>query len=202
MSHVFLTGFMGSGKSTVGRLVAERLGRPFVDLDAQIERRTGTRISQLFQSAGEEGFREAEHEALAAAVEGPESVIACGGGVVLRDENRRLLKRHGTVVYLAVTAEEALARIGDAADRPLLAGDARGIAPRILAARLSLYRATADVTVDTTGRTVEEVADEVVRQLSGSAGRVVQVSVDQIRLPVPRLLQNLEEKQHIKRDLV
>lgn len=178
MSHVFLTGFMGSGKSTVGRLVAERLGRPFVDLDARIEQRTGMRISQLFQSAGEEGFREAEHEALAAAVQGPASVIACGGGVVLRDENRRLLKRLGTVVYLSVTAEEALARIGDAADRPLLAGDARGIAPRILEARLSLYRATADVTVDTTGRTVEHVADEVVRQLSGTAVRVVQVPVD------------------------
>lgn len=178
MSHVFLIGFMGSGKSTVGRLVAQRLRRPFVDLDHEVETQAGMPIAELFKTVGEDGFRDAEHKALSAAVQGPDSVIACGGGVVLRDENRRLLKSSGVVVYLSVTAEEALARIGDAADRPLLAGDARGIAPRILAARLSLYRATADVTVDTSGRTAEEVAEEIVRQIAGSALRLVDVKAE------------------------
>ncbi|MCL4079144.1 3-dehydroquinate synthase [Coriobacteriia bacterium Es71-Z0120] len=178
MSHVFLTGFMGSGKSTVGRIVAERLGLPFVDLDEEIERRAGRSVSEIFRGDGEEAFREAEHAALLDAVRGLGSVVACGGGVVLRNENRRLLKEHGTVVYLAVSADEALARIGDASDRPLLAGDARAIAPRILDARLSLYRATADLTVDTTGRAPSEVADEVVRLLQGQAFAVVQVRTE------------------------
>ncbi|MBC7267003.1 MAG: 3-dehydroquinate synthase [Coriobacteriia bacterium] len=176
MSHIFLTGFMGSGKSTVGRIVAERLGLPFVDLDAEIERVAGASVADIFRAEGEEGFRAAEHRALSDAVRRDDAVIACGGGVVLRDENRRLLKEHGRVVYLAVSAEEALARIGDAADRPLLAGDARAIAPRILDARLALYRATADITVDTTGRTPQEVADEVVKLLQGSGLLVVEVS--------------------------
>ncbi|MCX8007470.1 MAG: 3-dehydroquinate synthase [Coriobacteriia bacterium] len=178
MSRVFLIGFMGSGKSTVGRMVADRLGMPFVDLDQEVSRRAGASIAEIFARSGEEGFRALEHETLRAVAEGPDAVVACGGGVVLRDENRQLLKRSGTVVYLAVSAEEALARIGDVSGRPLLAGDARAIAPRILAARLALYRATADITVDTMARTPQEVVEEVVLQLAGRARRVVRVEVD------------------------
>lgn len=179
MSHLFLTGFMGAGKSTVGRLVAERLGRPFADTDAVIEEREGMTVSGLFEARAEEGFRAAEHAALEWLASQPPYVIATGGGVVLRPDNRMLLKRAGTVVYLSVTPEEALARLGDAGDRPLLAGGGLGAARSILEARLSLYRATADHVVETTGRTPAEVADAVVATLSASPLRTLDVGTDE-----------------------
>lgn len=171
MSHVFLTGFMGAGKSTVGRLVAERLGRPFVDLDAVIEEREGATVADLFRQRGEDGFRLAEHDALAALGAHPDSVIATGGGVVLREDNRVVLSQLGTVVYLAVTPEEALARLGDAADRPLLAGAGLPAARAILDARLNLYTTTADAVVETVGRAAEAVAADVVAGVGASATR-------------------------------
>ena len=162
MSHVFLTGFMGAGKSSVGRAVAQRLGMPFVDLDTEIERREGESVSNIFRTRGEPGFRDAEHAALAELAHSPDSVIATGGGVVLREDNQSLLKELGTVVYLAVTPEEAMARLGDAGDRPLLVGGGLAAARSILSARLLLYTATADHVVDTGGLAVEEVADAVI----------------------------------------
>ena len=169
MSHLFLTGFMGAGKSTVGALVAERLGRPFLDLDAVIAEREGASVADIFSARGESGFREAEHAALVALVEQAPSVVATGGGAVLREDNQALLKQHGTVVYLAVTPEEAMARLGDAGDRPLLAGEGLAAARSILDSRLALYRAVADAVVDTGGRTPEEVADAVIAALGATA---------------------------------
>ena len=176
MKHLFVTGFMGAGKSTVGRLVAERLDRPFADTDAVIEAREGLSVSELFEARGEEGFRLAEHAALEWLASQAPHVIATGGGVVLRPDNQALLKRAGTVVYLSVTPEEALARLGDAGDRPLLAGGGLGAARGILEARLSLYRATADHVVETTGRTPAEVADAVVATLGDPPERVITVN--------------------------
>lgn len=165
MNHIYLIGFMGSGKSTVGAALAERLGMPFVDLDRAIEERVGTPVRAIFAEHGEEEFRRLEQLALRALAATPPSVVACGGGIVLSDDNRRMLKESGTVIYLVVTPAEALARIGDTSDRPLLAGDAAAILPRILEARLSLYRAAADLMVDTTGRSVAEIVDEVAELL-------------------------------------
>jgi shikimate kinase len=87
VSHIFLTGFMGAGKSTVGRLVAERLGRPFIDLDALLEEREGASVAELFRARGEDGFRLAEHDALASLGARPDSVIPTRGGVKLREDN-------------------------------------------------------------------------------------------------------------------
>ena len=167
MSHVFLTGFMGAGKSTVGRLVAAELGWPFVDLDRAIEHREGASVSSIFTDRGESEFRQAEHAALAALAATGSSVIATGGGVVLREDNQTLLRQLGTVVYLSVTPEEAIARLGDAGDRPLLAGGGLDAARAVLAARLAVYAATADAVVDTVGRTPEETAAAVLAALPG-----------------------------------
>lgn len=162
MSHVFLIGFMGAGKSTVGQILAERLGLPFVDLDARITESAGRSVVEIFDVEGEQGFRGRESEGLAALAQAPSSVVACGGGVVLADENRRLLKTMGRVIYLKVSAGEALARIGDTTGRPLLEhGDAGAMAPTLLAAREMLYRMVADVIVDTSGLSAEAVADQV-----------------------------------------
>lgn len=167
MSHVFLVGFMGAGKSTVGRLLAAELKLPFLDLDAEIEKHVGMPIPRIFEERGEAGFRAAEHDALRDLARQPASVIACGGGVVLDNENRAELERQGHVVYLRVSAEEALARIGDVSGRPLLAGDAAASARTLLSSRESLYRGVADITVDTTGRTPSEIAAEVRVRLGG-----------------------------------
>lgn len=166
MSIVYLIGFMGAGKSTVGHILAERLGMPFVDMDQAIESRTGRTVSQIFADSGEEEFRRLESDILKELSGQPPAVIACGGGVVIRDENRVLLKRTGRVVYLQVSAEEALARIGDIATRPILTGAAGVVtATSILAARKALYSAVADITIDTGGLTVDAVATLVAEHL-------------------------------------
>lgn len=162
MRHVFLIGFMGSGKSTVGRLAAERLGRGFVDLDERIVEREGRPIPAIFAEDGEAAFRMAESAALAEIAAMPPSVVACGGGIVLDDANRAALGSLGLVVYLRVSAEEALARIGDTSGRPLLCGGGADMAAALLRSREALYEATGDVMVPTAGRGPAQVADDVV----------------------------------------
>lgn len=163
--HVFLVGFMGAGKSTVGRLLAEMLARPFVDLDAEIERRAGRSCAQIFADGGEEAFRNLESAALAGLADVEPSVVACGGGIVLLDANRRLLRELGTVVHLEVTAGEALGRIGNVEGRPLLAESEPAATATLLQARTGLYRASADISVDTVGRHPDDVASYVAAAL-------------------------------------
>jgi len=172
MSHILLIGFMGAGKSTVGRIVAEHLSMDYVDLDALVERLDGRSVSEIFAVDGEPAFRALEAAALESLESMPPSVVSCGGGVVLSDVNRVVLKRLGMVVYLKVTAAETLARVGDDSSRPLLAGaGGAAVAHRLLEAREALYSAVADVTVDTVDRTPEEVADHVVGLVRDRSGR-------------------------------
>lgn len=167
--HLFLVGFMGAGKSTVGRLVADRLDLPLIDLDSLIEAEAGLPVSQIFSEQGEEAFRELESQSLRGLRDEPASVVACGGGVVLRAENRAVLRELGRVVYLQVTAGEAVARIGDAASRPLLAGPGGALAATsLLSAREALYRSVADLTIDTMAFSPEEVAERVVSEVRGA----------------------------------
>jgi shikimate kinase len=161
--HVVLVGLMGSGKSTVGRLVAARLGRPFVDSDEQVEVATGRSVREIWRTDGEEAFRRHEAEALAAAVQQERpSVIAAAGGTVLDAGNREVLREAGVVVWLqadpAVLAERAVS--GD--HRPLLDDDPVGVLARMSDERGDLYREVATHVVDVAGRSADEVADEVV----------------------------------------
>lgn len=163
MSHILLVGFMGAGKSTVGRMVAEKTGLPFVDLDRAIESADGRTIAQIFAEDGEAGFRRQESTALQSLADEPASVVACGGGVVTSDENRRILGSLGRVVYLRVTVDEMLARVGNDSGRPLLAGGGGVIAATaLLDAREALYSAVSDCVVDTVNRTPGDIADEIV----------------------------------------
>jgi shikimate kinase len=165
VSHIFLVGFMGAGKSTVGRLLAERTGSPFIDLDEHIESSEGRTVQAIFAEDGEEEFREQEKKALQRVAQSGDSVVACGGGAVMGDENRATLKEAGCVVYLQVTPEEALARIGDADSRPLLAGDAGRVATSLLDARRSTYESVADVTIDTVGLRPTEIVEMICARL-------------------------------------
>jgi shikimate kinase len=163
---VYLVGMPGSGKSTVGREVAGRLGVPFVDLDEEIERRSGATVSQIFASEGEAGFRTLEARALVDASRQDPSVVACGGGVVLEPANRITLRNTGTCVYLDVPLGVLEERVEPAADRPLIR--AEGDLERLLAEREGLYREFAAHVVDGSGDP-GEVADAIVEELRWSA---------------------------------
>lgn len=168
MKPVFLTGFMGAGKTTVGRILAERTGMSFVDLDDEIVAAEGATVADIFAVRGEAGFRDAERTALRSLTDREDVIIACGGGVVTDDESRSILESAGTVVYLAVSPAEALARIGGETDpRPLLRRDS---ASALLASREPLYAATADFTIDTAGLRADEVAERVSHVLEVQGG--------------------------------
>jgi len=159
---LFLVGFMGAGKSTVGPILAARLGRPFIDLDDVIEDETGRTVAQLFDEVGEDGFREAERHALSAVAKEPSMIVACGGGIVVNADSRALLSASGDVVYLTVSADEALSRVHDQLEsRPLLQGADPAGAASLLGLRERLYEQVADLTVGTVGHTPAEVADRI-----------------------------------------
>jgi shikimate kinase len=160
MGHIWLIGMMGSGKSTVGRLLAERLGRPFYDTDAMIEGASGSSIAEIFEHTGETGFREQERAAIAEVAGSRSGVVAAGGGVVLDVLNVDAMKSSGLVVLLSADVGVLAARVEGASDRPLLSesGD-RGL-HAIAEARDGFYRAAADVVVDGNG-SIEIVTDRV-----------------------------------------
>lgn len=141
--RIFLTGFMGSGKTEVGRLLADRLGLAFVDLDAEIERREGLGVPDLFRREGEEGFRRCERAALEACAAGDDLVMATGGGIVTVEANRAWMKRHGVTVWLNPAFETLAARLTPEARalRPLFRGEKE--ARSLWIERLPLY-STAD----------------------------------------------------------
>ncbi len=146
---VVLVGMMGAGKSTVGRRLAARLGRPFVDADDELVRRTGRTVREWFAEEGEDGFRRAEAELLADLLSAPgPAVIAAGGGVVVRPENREALAREARVVYLRAGAPFLVSRLNRKPHRPLLDDDPEATLTRLLSERAALYDAAADLVID------------------------------------------------------
>jgi len=159
---VYLVGMPGSGKSSVGPELARRLGVPFVELDAEIERVAGTPVREIFERDGEARFRELEAAALVEAAGNDPSVVSCGGGVVLEPANRVTLRATGDVVFLSVPLGVLQSRIRPAADRPLIREE--GDLERLFEQREALYREFAAHVVDGSG-TVEEVAVAIEREL-------------------------------------
>lgn len=161
MDHIYLTGFMASGKTTVGQLLAGKLGRRFIDVDEFIVEESGRTIAEIFEDEGEDEFRRLERDALREISTLAPAVVATGGGIVMNPENIDVMRRSGVIVNLGVSLETALARAGAArGQRPLIA-----VAPSLYESRREAY-ALADLRLDTEGRTPEEVAGLIAEYLS------------------------------------
>jgi shikimate kinase len=166
--NIVLTGFMGTGKSAVGRRVAAQLGRRFFDTDTLIEKDAKTSIANIFAKHGEVHFRALEEAAIARVCQEKEVVIATGGGAMVNEENAARLKEGGIVICLTATPEVILARVRGNSDRPLLQGDdPLGKIRSLLATRAAAY-AKADVTIDTSEFEVDRVVETIVSLVRGT----------------------------------
>ena len=157
-----LVGFMGAGKTTVGHIIAERLGQPFVDSDVLIEQRLGRNIRDIFRTEGEAYFRELEHTTVADLVRGEEAVIALGGGAV-EDPRTRAVLRNARVIYLRVGYDEAMSRVQGDEYRPMLH---RPDLDELYKRRLPVYEDLSVLTIDTDGRRPDAIAREVLAELT------------------------------------
>ena len=166
-NRVFLVGPMGAGKSTIGRLLARSLKLGFADSDTEIERRTGADIPWIFDVEGEDGFRDREEQVIAEMTQLDHTVLATGGGVVMRASNRRLLAERGFVIYLHATVEEQLRRTRGDRNRPLLnREDPETVLLRLYEIRNPLYREIADHVIDTDSSSPKVIAQRLLAQLS------------------------------------
>jgi shikimate kinase/3-dehydroquinate synthase len=158
---IVLVGFMGAGKTTIGRQLADRLGLPFVDSDLVIEQRTGRQVREIFATDGEPAFRALEHEVIANLLDGPDAVLALGGGAPEHLATQTRLKR-ADVVYLQVGYQQAMQRVAGDEYRPLLA---RPGLDDLYQRRLDVYAAVATLTVATDGRRPEAISQDVIEHL-------------------------------------
>ena len=163
-SRIYLVGFMGAGKSTVGRVLAKRLGWKFVDLDREIERVEGQSIAQIFQAAGETRFRELEQEHFARISKRHHMVVALGGGAFLNPVNRDLADSTGSTIWLKVSFTTVCARVKMDGSRPKFAS--REKAEVLFKSREPLYQ-LARIHIDADGRSPMDIADEVIGEVRG-----------------------------------
>jgi shikimate kinase len=165
LKNIFLTGFMGCGKTSVGRLLSDRLGYGFVDLDQVVVSEAGASVKEIFATQGEPAFRRLESEALEMVAAGTGLVVSTGGGAVIAHPNRAVMRGAGSIVNLTASAEAIADRLCGDSERPLLEGDASlERIRRMLEGREQFY-ADADLRIDTTAKTVEAVAAEILRFL-------------------------------------
>jgi len=182
-ANIFLVGLMGAGKTSVGKLLARRLGKTFLDCDHEIERATGVRIPLIFEIEGEEGFRARECRMLGELAQRTDVVLATGGGAVLSAQNRSTLSQHGTVVYLRASPHDLWQRTRHDRNRPLLqTPNPLGKLTELFNQRDPLYREVADLVVDTGNQSVSALAHRLEQRLAQLA--VSRAPQDTATLPV------------------
>ena len=160
--NIALTGFMAVGKSAVGRALARKLKRRFIDLDRVVEKSEGMKVSDIFAAKGEAYFREREKRALATILENDNQVIATGGGAIIDEENFRLIRTRALLICLTADSEVLLKRSGSSSKRPLLnSEDRKGRIEELLRLRQETY-AQAHLSIDTTKLTIDQVAEKII----------------------------------------
>lgn len=162
--NIILIGLMGTGKSTVGKELAAALKWDLVDTDQRIEEMAGASIAQIFDSEGEESFRQRETEVLQEVLQGSRQVVVTGGGSVLRPHNRQLMRERGMVIQLQASEQELIRRLSRDQSRPLLRGDVAARIRQLMQERAGLYD-FAQLHIQTSGKSVTEVVAEIMRQL-------------------------------------
>tara|TARA_R110002111_G_scaffold13995_2_gene38676 strand:- start:389 stop:910 length:522 start_codon:yes stop_codon:yes gene_type:complete len=165
-SNIFLVGPMGAGKSTVGKQLAKALGRDFYDSDKEIEKRTGVSISWIFEMEGEVGFRLREQKMIEELTELKNIVLATGGGAILDEQNRRVLRSRGYVVYLSASVDQLLRRTNRDKNRPLLQTDKpKDKIMALMAERTPLYQDVADIELRTGDQSIQYVVSGLIKTL-------------------------------------
>ena len=166
--NIFIVGPMGSGKSTVGKIISDELFLNFFDTDDEIESRTGASIDWIFDLEGEEGFRKRESSILEEMVKQNSIVLSTGGGIILSDSNREMLSSRGTVFYLSTPISVQIERTSKDKDRPLLKnGDPKEILTRLQKERKDLYESVSDHVIETENKSSQEVASEIINLVKG-----------------------------------
>tara|TARA_Y100000992_G_scaffold262998_1_gene199090 strand:- start:1103 stop:1606 length:504 start_codon:yes stop_codon:yes gene_type:complete len=166
--NIFIVGPMGSGKSTVGKIISDELFLNFFDTDDEIESRTGASIDWIFDLEGEEGFRKRESSILEEMVKQNSIVLSTGGGIILSDSNREMLSSRGTVFYLSTPISVQIERTSKDKDRPLLKnGDPEEILTRLQKERKDLYESVSDHIIETENKSSQEVASEIINFVKG-----------------------------------
>lgn len=164
MKRVYLVGFMGSGKSAIGKRLGTLLNLPFYDMDTEIADRTGMTIPQIFETYGEEGFRDMETEFLQN-FQDEYCIIATGGGVGMREENRRIMRSTGLVFFLNSTFRDIWRRISTDSNRPIVQRSTRAELEKLFNKRKPLYLQSAHFKVETTNRTLNEITQYIASQI-------------------------------------
>ena len=166
--NIFIVGPMGSGKSTVGKIISDELFLNFFDTDDEIESRTGASIDWIFDLEGEEGFRKRESSILEEMVKQNSIVLSTGGGIILSDSNREMLSSRGTVFYLSTPISVQIERTSKDKDRPLLKnGNPEEILTRLQKERKDLYESVSDHVIETENKSSQEVAYEIINFVKG-----------------------------------
>lgn len=168
-SNIILIGFMGSGKTSVGKLLSKQLNFDFKDTDEMIETLEYTTIKDIFKKHGEEFFRDLETTLLLSIKDTMKrTVLSTGGGMPIRERNRKLLKEMGQVVYLKTSASTVVERVSKDNTRPLLkTGDLNETVERLLNKRIPYYEEAADIIIETDNKTVEAIVNEIEKSISG-----------------------------------
>lgn len=164
--NIFLIGFMGAGKSTIARTLQRELGFPLVEMDERIVQEQGMSINDIFAQYGEAHFREIESQLVVDLGKQEPSIVSCGGGVVVRPENTQNMKKSGRIVLLKASPETIFERVKNSTDRPILNGhmNVEYIA-ELMEKRRALYEEAADITIQTDGKTREQICEEIIGKL-------------------------------------